>query len=239
MKKEYKFRPSALNERESFYEREFSIKKLKSWFKKNRISLPQLCALDAGTETGIIRDKKWKGSMFFFPFSELRKKIKKYIPEDVYYDRNKYQNPEGFLKKLKHGKFISQELVFDLDADNIKCKCKKKEKICNNCLKQVFTETLKLKKELERDFRDLRIVYSGRGFHIHVLDKKAYLLTLNERRALSKKFSKYPIDPWVSGGYIELVRLPYSLNGLVSRKVIPLEKSKLKIEETIPRFLKN
>ena len=236
MKREV-FRPATLAEREKYYKKEFSLKKIKRWFKVNKIEFPQLCAIDAGTETGIIKDKKLKGEMLYFPFSKLEEKIRKYVPEDVYYDRNKYKNTKKALNNLEKKKFIMQELVFDIDCNNIKCNCEKKEKFCEKCLRKIYSWALKLDKELRKIFKKTIIVYSGRGFHIHVFDKIAFLMNKKERKDLVKKFKNFPIDHWVSEGYIELIRLPYSLNGLVSRKVIPLESNKFKIKETIPKFI--
>ncbi|MBI5149044.1 hypothetical protein HZA33_05170 [Candidatus Pacearchaeota archaeon] len=234
---EKEFRPATLDERKEFYEKEFSIGKVKSWFKSNGMKLPQLCALDAGSETGIMLDKRWKNTIFYFPFSELKEKIKKYNPEDLYYDRNVYKNPKKILKKLQFNKWIKQELAFDIDLDNIKCRCKKKKRVCSKCLNKLFKITQKMKKELEKiGFKKLILVYSGRGFHIHALDEKAYSFSIKERRNLNKKFAKYPIDPWVSRGYIRLMRMPYSLHGVVSRMVIPIKNSFQK-EKTIPNFL--
>ena len=75
------FRISTLSERKEFYDREFSVAKVKAWFRKNNLQLPQLCAVDAGSESGIILDKKNKNTMLYFKFSELQKKIRKYLPE--------------------------------------------------------------------------------------------------------------------------------------------------------------
>jgi len=235
--KKREFRASSLQERKEFYEKEFNIEKVKKWFFDNGMQLSQLCALDAGSETGIIIDKKLKGEMLYFPFSELKKKIKKYIPEDLYYDRNIYENPNAILRTLQFDKFLLQELVFDIDADNIICDCEKAE-LCDPCITKTFRWAKKMKKELEKDFDDVKLVYSGRGFHVHILDKRAFKLSVNERIKLNKKFSDYPIDPWVSKGHIRLIRMPYSLNGLVSRKVIPIENN-LKFNKKIsyPRFL--
>ena len=245
MKKEFPFRPSTLQERKQFYEKEFSLEKVKNWFKKNNRTLPQICALDAGTETNFIKNKKWKGIHFYFPFKELKEKIKKYVPEDIYYDRNLYKDPEKRLKNLSsrnffsNKNFTSQELVFDIDSDNFACFHSKDEQVCNKCLNQAWQYTLKLKKTLSNNFQKIKIVYSGRGFHLHVLDRKAFFLSIKEREKLVKKFSKFPIDPWVSRGYIELVRLPYTLNSLVSRKVMPLSNKEIFREKaTIPQFLK-
>ncbi len=227
------FRPSSLAERKGFYSKEFSISKVKSWFKQNKIKLPQLCALDAGSETGIIKKKKHKGIHFYFLFDELSRKIKKYIPEDVYYVRNSYRNPKKTLKIMKINSYEKQELVFDIDTDNMKCR-----KVCNTCIKKAFNAALELKKELKKyGFKKIQIVYSGRGFHVHVFDKKAYGLSNNERKVLTKKLERFPIDPWVSRGYIDLIRMPYSLNGLVSRKVIPV-RIRFNLNKTIPKFLK-
>ncbi len=230
------FRASTLEERKEFYEKEFDINKVKRWFSSNNMKLPQLCALDAGTETRIIVNKKFKGKMLYFPFNELKKKIKQYIPEDVYYDRNFYDNPLSVLNGLKFNKWEKQELAFDIDADNIKCKCLKGEKLCDSCVKRAFELTKKMKTRLEKRFRDIKIVYSGRGFHLHVFDKSAFLLSVKEREELNKKFSRFPIDGWVSRGYIRLIRMPYSLNGLVSRKVIPI-RDRFNKENAYPKFL--
>ncbi len=232
MEKELSFRPSTLEERKEFYEKEFSLKKVKMWFKSHNLPLPQLCALDAGSETKIIMNKKWKGSMFYFPFKELAKKIKKYCPEDVYYDRNTYKNPKQVLKTLNFNNWLKQGLVFDIDLENMS------KEVNNKNLVKLYAIAVKMKNLLEKDFNKVSIVYSGRGFHIHVLDKKAFFLNIKERENLNKKFSNFPIDPWVSQGHIRLIRMPYSLHGIVSRKCIPI-KTKFKFKETIPKFLKN
>lgn len=229
------YRPSSLKERKSFYEHEFSIKKVKSFFKGRK--LPQVCALDAGSDTGIILNKKLNGVMFYLLFKDLKKKIEKYIPEDLYYDRNIYKNPKEFLNNLNSKGYLKQELIFDVDTDNIKCKCRGKHKVCDKCLDKAYKQTLKMNKTLKKYFKKTRIVYSGKGFHIHVLDKRAYSMDNEERKQFVKKFRKFPIDPWVSTGNISLVRMPYSLNATVSRIVLPLNKFQSK--KTIPKFLRN
>ncbi|MEJ2241047.1 MAG: hypothetical protein P8Y18_02750 [Candidatus Bathyarchaeota archaeon] len=51
------------------------------------------------------------------------------------------------------------------------------------------------------------------------------------------------IDKWVTSGSMRLIRLPYSLHGMVSRIVTPLKISELedfdplKDKRTIPKFL--
>ena len=233
------YRISSLDERRGFYEKEFSVSKVKSWFKKNKIPFPQLCAVDAGSETGILIDKKLKGSMLYFPFSKLWQKVLKYIPEDVYYDRSVYKNPAKALRTLNFNNKLGQELVFDVDTDNIPCKFHKKELVCDICLRKALGFDKKIKKILLKEFKRVEIVYSGRGFHVHVFDKKAYSLDNKQRQKYNKKFFRFPIDPWVSGGNIRLIRMPFSLNSLVSIIVTPLDDKNRLNNKTIPKFLKN
>ena len=76
-----------------------------------------------------------------------------------------------------------------------------------------------------------------------MFDKKAYKLSIKERGILNNRFKRYYIDPWVSHGRIRLIRLPYSLNSLVSRIVIPLKIKEIKRfnpvsnKKIIPKFL--
>ena len=229
------FKQSLLKDRKEFYENEFNIKKVASWLKLLPYK-PQLYVIDPGSETKIIKNKsKLKKLIFFKPYltlKELREKLIKYLPEDVYYDRNIYKNPYKCLKNFNFKNapsshnFLGQELAFDIDPENIICPdCGKKTfpKYCKTCIKLSLEYGLKLYKELKNYFKNIKLVYSGRGCHVHILDKKAYKLNINERNNLNKKFLEYKIDPWVSHGRIRLIRLPYSLNALNSRIVTPLK----------------
>ncbi len=235
----FSFKISTLKERREFYEKEFSIDKVKSWFEANMIKLPQICAFDAGTHSGIFLDEKFRNKLFYLRFEDIMKKIEKYYPEGVYYDRNVYENPDKVLDELNFENPISQELAFDIDVDNIKDVEQEDGKEYEKILEEAHLQTLKMKEELEKEFKKVLAVYSGRGFHLHVIDKKAYALTNAERQKLSERFSKiYPIDPWVSRGYIRLIRMPYSLNGIVSRIVTPMDRNDFNKEKIIPKFLK-
>lgn len=235
------FRPATLAERKYFYEKEFPFKKALAWFGNNS---PQLIAIDAGTETKTLKNNSWNKILFYCHLSELKQKIKKYVPEDIYYDRNVYKKPELRFKNLGHQNFLNeknvlgQEMVFDVDADNIFCVHPKNQLVCNSCLQKTWQKTKSLSGELKNlGFKKIKIVYSGKGFHIHIQDETAYKLTKSERINLIKKLSHYPIDPWVSAGNIELVRFPFSLNAQVSRIAIPL-KNNFNPKLTIPKFLK-
>lgn len=235
------YRPTTLLERKAFYESEFSLNKVRSWFRGR--ALPQLCAVDAGSDTKVIIDRRLKDKLLYFPFSELKEKIGKYLPEDVYYDRNTYENPATVLENLDFRNFrkhLKQELAFDIDVDNIPCRHPRGQEVCDLCLSKAFGGALDMKKKLDGEFSKVKLVYSGRGFHIHVLDERAFHLTIKERARLSRRFSVYPIDPWVSRGYIRLIRMPYTLNALVSRIVKPVDtRKKFDPLTAIPRFLKD
>jgi DNA primase catalytic subunit len=236
MKAAEDYRPSTLAERREYYLREFPLKKAMSWFKGR--PLPQLAAVDAGTETGIIADERYRNKLLYFPLKDLRGKLRKYAPEDVYYDRNIYADPKRILETFDFKDCVCQELAFDIDADNIPCPRHPPGQVCGICIGKAYKWALKMRAKLDKDFRGLYIVYSGRGFHVHVTDEKAYSLGVREREMLNRRFRDYPIDPWVSRGYISLIRLPYTLNGIVSRIAAPIGPKKGFIaERTRPRFL--
>jgi len=227
------FDKSTLKQREYFYGNKFDIKKLK----QSLPIKPQFFVIDPGTETGIIKNRKNLNRLLILKpdisYEELKEKLAEFLPEDVYYDRNIYKNPEkclgdfDFRESFSSSNFLGQELAFDIDPENI---------IHSNSLwafdrKLIIKSseiTLSFHEELKSYFRDIMIVYSGRGFHLHVFDKKAYKLSIKERDELNRKFMRYRIDPWVSYGKIRLIRLPYSLNALCSRICTPITLNELK-----------
>lgn len=54
----------------------------------------------------------------------------------------------------------------------------------------------------------------------------------------------FVMDEWVAAGGMRLIRLPHSLNGLVSRIAVPLKRGELEVfnplteERCVPRFLR-
>ncbi len=142
-------------------------------------------------------------------------------------------------------------MAFDIDPENVDCpyhgtvkdKMERGEGLsfCMIEFKRVRKLTVKLYDELKGEFKKIKIVFSGRGFHIHVLDKKAVKMSKKERIEIAKEYSSYAIDEWVTNGEMRLIRLPYSLNGLVSRICLPLDANEvLKFDPrnmAIPSFL--
>jgi hypothetical protein len=243
-------RPAKLMERRKFYVSEFDLEKVASWFRvvDNRIKFaviigrhtkifPEEYQDDA--ETTIIIDD-------YRTLEDVRRQIVDFLPESVYYDRNIYNEEE---------KMVGQELAFDLDPENIICpihgsladKMKRGQGLgfCTLELEMVKQQALGLCDYLERQFSKICVVYSGRGFHIHVFDEDAYFLGLNKRAEIAEevKSKGFDIDTWVTAGEMHLIRLPYSLHGMVSRIVIPVEKNEIENfnpildEKCIPKFL--
>jgi DNA primase catalytic subunit len=243
-------RYTTLDERREFYTEEFNLPQVQEWFscrqgktkyavimgKHTKIYLEQY---REDAETTIIIDE-------YRNLREVQSQIIDFLPEAVYYDRNLYGEDD---------RIIGQELAFDLDPENVDCPVhgSLEDKIghgqglsfCELELDIVRREAIGLYDYLQKRFSDLRVVYSGRGFHLHVLDKDTYKLSTEERLNLAREVKQqgFHIDEWVTSGEYRLIRLPGSLNGLVSRIVLPLKKSELESFDPIhdsrclPKFL--
>jgi DNA primase catalytic subunit len=243
-------RYSTLEERKQFYTEEFSLEKVQEWLEPVRGKVkfavvigrhtkiyPEKYREDAGTT--IIIDE-YKG------LDEVRDYMIEFLPEAAYYDRNVYD---------ENDRKTGQELAFDLDPENITCpihgtladKMQRHQGLsfCKIELEMVKEQAASLYEHLEKQFSIMKIVYSGRGFHIHVFDPEAYAFSPKERLQIAQKVKEkgFQIDEWVTAGDMRLIRLPYSLHGLVSRIAIPVEKGELESfdpvhdKRCLPKFL--
>jgi DNA primase catalytic subunit len=176
---------------------------------------------------------------------DLRPYLRKYLPEGVYYDRNAYEDVSmvrrsglDYAHAWRSKWFLGQELAFDLDPENLDCpihgdieaKMRRRQGLsfCDWEFEEVRRQAAELHDELAKRWSRLSIVYSGRGFHIHVLDAPAFRLTKGERTRIAERIGRrYAIDEWVTSGEMRLIRLPYSLHGMVSRIVLPVPRSDL------------
>jgi len=241
---------TTLEERKQFYTEEFSLKKIAEWFQP-RLGNTKFAVI-IGRHTKIFPEKYREDASTtiiideYKDLEDVHQQILEFLPEAVYYDRNVY---------AAVGCIVGQELAFDLDPENITCpihgsladKMKRGQGLsfCELELDMVKQEAVGLLGFLEKRFSEVRVVYSGRGFHLHVFDHEAYALSAKERLDLAKlaKQAGFHIDEWVTSGEFRLIRLPYSLNGLVSRIVLPLTKQELETfdathdERCLPRFL--
>jgi DNA primase catalytic subunit len=243
-------RYATLDERAQFYTHEFSIQKAAQWFQRGLGNTK--FAVIIGRHTKIYPEKYKQDASTtiiideYKTLEDVRQQVIEFLPEAVYYDRSIYDENDNK---------ISQELAFDLDPENITCpihgsladKMKRQQGLsfCGLELDMVKKEAEGLYDFLKTLFCDVRVVYSGRGFHLHVLDPEAYMLKPEQRLEIAQLVKKagFHIDEWVTSGEMRLIRLPYSLNGLVSRIVLPLKKDELESfdpvhdERCLPKFL--
>lgn len=243
-------RYSTLEEREQFYRQEFNPQQVAEWFTPEQGKVK--FAVVIGRHTKIYPEKYRADASTTIIIDEyqevddVRQQILEFVPEAAYYDRNVYD---------QNDRKVGQEMAFDLDPENITCpvhgsledKMKRGQGLsfCELELELVRQEAALLYERLEGDFSEVRVVYSGRGFHLHVFDHEAYIWNERERLEFAKKIrvEGFHIDEWVTSGEMRLIRLPYSLNGLVSRIVLPLTKKELESfdaihdERCLPRFL--
>lgn len=243
-------RYATLEERREFYIKEFDLEKIGEWVEAPQGKVKYAVIIGRHTQIFLEEFREDAATTIIIDeyknLEDVRKQILDFLPEGVYYDRNVYNE-----KWEKTG----QEFAFDLDPENVVCpihgsladKMERNQGLgfCELELNIVKQEATDLYEILQKRFSNLKIVYSGRGFHIHVFDKEAYNLTPKQRLSFARKIKKmgFHIDEWVSSGEMRLIRLPYSLNGLVSRIVLPLKKEELerfnpiKDQRCQPRFL--
>ena len=235
-------RPASIAERRQFYEKEFNAKSMSKWFRE--WSAPIVFAVVIGRHTGIAPRKyrrRWKETILIDEYSDLEE-VREYLldfrPESVYYDRNVYRNwqqaRKGSAETRGLGRSFGQELALDIDPENFDCpihgtleeKMKKHQGLsfCPLEFQLAQQEVVEILDLLSRKYSALRVVYSGRGFHVHVFDRETLSWTRKKRLGFVHSLTKrgFRMDEWVPSGGMRLIRLPYSLNGLVSRIAIPL-----------------
>ncbi|MEM2961143.1 MAG: DNA primase [Candidatus Bathyarchaeia archaeon] len=244
-------RPSTLEERREFYRDEFNLKSVEDWFRCCRGKV--IFAVIIGRHTRIYPPEYEEDASAtilienYRDLEDVRGWILEFLPESAYYDRNIYG---------VDGKILGRELAFDIDPENLKCpihgtledKMRRGRGLsfCEIELNMAKDETSRLHDALSEIFSSLRVVYSGRGFHIHVLDEDTFRLSYDERKKLAGEMREkgFIFDEWVTTSGARLIRLPYSLHGMVSRIVTPIDISELEgfnpIEDKrcIPAFLK-
>ena len=249
-------RTATLEERKRFYER-FDVRKACEW-----VGRPLVYAVVIGSHTNVypkrFRDDKDIPLIIdsYRSLSDVTRFILDFLPEGVYYDRNYYKDlslchSHDLRDSWGWENFAGQQLAFDLDPENVLCPIhgtlqERMNKglglsFCETAFEITRKNTLALYDILSENYSDVRIVFSGRGFHLHVFDDDARHLTRQQRSNLAEMYKDFGIDTWVTAGEMRLIRLPYSLNGVSSRIVTPLDKARLSDfdprVDARPRFL--
>ena len=256
-------RIASLSERREFYSREFSLAKIRDWF--SGCQSPVVFAVVIGRHTGIAprnyrRDRARTIVIDDYErLSEIEDYLVDFKPESAYYDRNVYKDWDQARRigndTTQLGRSFGQELVLDVDPENFTCpihgslenkmRTHQGLSFCRFEFQLAQEEAVQLLEILSRRFSDISLVYSGRGFHIHIMDEETVFWNRKKRLTLVRSLTEkgFVMDEWVPAGGMRLIRLPYSLNGLVSRIVIPLAESELGIFDPItdrrgiPKFL--
>lgn len=241
--------PASLATRRAFYTRRMNYDAAQAWF--SRFPGERAFAIILGRHSGIYpaRFRSLKNISLVIDDAasvrDLEPYLLKYLPEGVYYDRNAYVSLEGarrarldYAHPWRSRWYAGQELAFDLDPENLDCpihgtiedKMRRHQGLsfCDWEFQETRRQAAELYDELGRTWSRLAVVYSGRGFHVHVLDRDAYRLSRRERTAIAHRLGKrYALDEWVTSGEMRLIRLPHSLHGMVSRVVVPVPRRRL------------
>lgn len=113
-------------------------------------------------------------------------------PSSVSFSSAFYRYPEG--RPMERKGWLGSELVFDLDASDLRLPCQLKHGkswVCSSCLDSVKREVVKLIEDfLIPDFAvqegAIHVNFSGnRGYHIHITDERFYPLKTKEREQIT------------------------------------------------------
>jgi DNA primase small subunit len=93
-----------------------------------------------------------------------------------------------YNKPRNRGEWLKSELIFDVDAKDIpirSCNC---EGVCEICLDEARQIVASLVDTLKQDLglKDIHVIYSGRGYHIRVLDDSVMELDSEGRSQVLK-----------------------------------------------------
>ncbi len=119
----------------------------------------------------------------FENITDLEKWIRKKYPYAIYSSTAFYEIPEEMEG------WLGSELVFDLDVKDMPlrtCSCKRGDvcEICLNDAKDYVYIILDSLKEL--GLKDIHVIFSGRGYHIRVVDEEILNLESFERAEILK-----------------------------------------------------
>ena len=241
-------RLSTLEERREFYEDEFDVSVLARWTACRKKSTK--FAMILGRHSGIVvpahaQNKDdvividdWKSAR------DIRAYALDYLPEGLYYDRNRYVDVSKCSACARGGRYCDgcdnyqgQQLAFDLDPENVDCPYhghigEKMQRgrglsFCMFEFRQLRRQAYEISMELRSEYDEVRTVFSGRGFHVVIDDEAAYSLSRKQRLAIARRYGKrFAIDEWVTVGGSRLMRLPGSLNAIVSRKCMEIKRGR-------------
>ncbi|TDA33119.1 MAG: DNA primase catalytic subunit PriS [Hadesarchaea archaeon] len=214
------FRKATPEERKRFYQEEWNKHEIPDFIQQT-LSL---------REFGFDPDGSGPNQRYrqFFTLEQLSSYLKSNFPFSVYVSVALYEQPS------RRAGWIKSELAFDVDAKDLPvkpCSCGQGE-VCECCLEEARRVVMLLSDVLSSDLglRDLRFSYSGRGFHLRVLDEAVSKLEQNERAQLVSYVtgSVIPTDLSFVLGYSKVFR------EFAARTLERLSEEKLK--EVFPKL---
>ena len=126
----------------------------------------------------------------------LKRYVVANVPAFMSFSSSLYRYPDA--KPMERKGWLGAEMVFDLDASDLRLKCQAvhgRSWVCDNCLDRVKDETVKLVEDfLVPDFgfsrNEISVNFSGnRGYHVHVNSKEVFGLTSEQRKGMSEYIS--------------------------------------------------
>jgi len=203
MRQDAMFREATPEERARFYNEEWQASDIPE-FLKNSIRFREF-GFDHRREGPNDRYNRFSSTV------ELEKYLKARAPYSAYSSVSYYERPE------RREGYIKAELVFDIDAKDLPVKgCCGAGNVCEKCLKNAKEIVLSIKEVLEDNLgmRETHYIYSGRGYHIRVLDEdvmklgdaeRGYILDYISGSEVLKKTAKKNF--WLAGrGYAKIFR---------------------------------
>ena len=158
-----------------------------------------------------------------------------------------------YNKPRKRGEWLKSELVFDVDAKDLpirSCGC---EGVCEICLDEARQIVAGLLDTLKQDLglKEIHVIYSGRGYHIRVLDESAMELDSEGRSQVLKYVvgaeppkSKYIMEsePGQKPYPLEHFSIPLGYPAVFTRRIkydiLHLNGTE-KIEDVNPKLMKD
>jgi len=167
-------KPATSNERRLYYREEWDVKDVPDFISKTLIH----------REFGFDHIGRGPNDRYriFQNSNDLRKFIRIRTPFAAY-------SSVAFYNKPQHRRgWIKAELVFDVDAKDIpirSCGC---DNVCEICLDQAKDIVHRLVDTLQGDLglKNIYVIYSGRGYHIRVLDDRVMRINSDVRGQVVK-----------------------------------------------------
>jgi DNA primase small subunit len=168
------FEPSTLEERRRYYRDEWNVNDLPDFIRKD------LSKREFGFDH-LGRGPNDRYRVFKTP--DMLKRFMRYRSPFAAYCSVAFYN-----KPRKRGEWLKSELVFDVDAKDVpvrSCGC---DSVCEICLDEARQIVAGLIDTLKQDLglKNIHVIYSGRGYHIRILDETAMGLDSEGRSQVLK-----------------------------------------------------